>query len=159
MTSDSIPETGGAPSGLDVSLSHPILSVDEAAIRRLVAMIVRHEEVSIDYLGVVLCGRAEHQELHRRFLGDPGPTDVLAFDFESGPGRIDGEVYVDLDTANERYQEFDSTFREEVFRYVAHGVLHLIGYRDKNSGDAERMQERQEMLIRRFVESDSAGPE
>ncbi len=158
MTSDSL-KAGGVPTGLDVSISHPTLAVDEEEIRRFVAMILRIEEVSIDYLGVILCERAQHQELHRRFLGDDSPTDVLAFDFESGSGKIEGEVYVDLDTANERHREFDATFREEVLRYVVHGLLHLIGYRDKNSADAERMRKKQESLIRSFKASDSERPE
>lgn len=159
MTSDSSSAAGDAPTGLDLSVSHPTLTVDEDEIRRLVSMTVRVERVSIDYLGIILCERPQHLELHRRFLGDPSPTDVLAFDFEPSSGKIDGEVYVDLDTANERHREFDSTFREEVLRYVLHGVLHLIGYRDKNSADAEKMRERQETLIRRFLGSDSERPE
>ncbi|MBT8401249.1 MAG: rRNA maturation RNase YbeY [Rhodothermia bacterium] len=159
MISDSQTEAGDIPTGIDVSISHPTLTVDAEEIKRFVAMVVLTEEVRVDYLGVILCERDRHQELHRSFLGDPAPTDVLAFDLEPGSESVDGEVYVDLDTANQRHREFGSTFREEVLRYVVHGVLHLVGYRDKNSTDAEKMRTRQETLLQGFLGSDSDRPD
>ena len=45
-------------------------------------------------------------------------------------GALDGEIYVDLDTAEERAPEFGTTFEAEALRYVAHGVLHLAGHDD-----------------------------
>ena len=46
---------------------------------------------------------------------------------------IDGEVYVDLDMALERAPEFHSDFETEAFRYVLHGILHLLGYDDQTA--------------------------
>ncbi len=158
MTSDSSTGAEGSPTGIDVSINHASLSVDPVEVQRFVERVIRFEEVDVAYLGIILCDRTQHQELHRRFLGNPIPTDVLAFDLEPGSDRVDGEVYVDLDTAAQRHDEFGSSFREEVFRYVVHGVLHLIGYRDKNSRDADAMRKRQEMLLERFILPNSEPP-
>ena len=49
--------------------------------------------------------------------------------------HVDGEVYVDLDTAAERAPEFGVTMAHEALRYVAHGVLHLCGYDDATEAD------------------------
>ncbi len=71
--------------------------------------------------------------LNRRHLGHDYLTDVLSFslvDEDDPPGAVEGEVYVDLDTAAERCAEFGATFEQEAARYAVHGLLHLIGYDD-----------------------------
>ena len=55
---------------------------------------------------------------------------------ETARGALDGEVYVDLDTAQERAPESSASFANEALRYVAHGTLHLAGHDDAR--DAQR---------------------
>ena len=49
-------------------------------------------------------------------------------------------MYVDLDTAAERHEEFDTTFEREAYRYVVHGVLHLLGYDDATEDGQQTMR-------------------
>ena len=132
---------------VEVSAVHDTLTVDLDRIRRLVHCVIEAENVEVRYLGIILCGQEYHRTLHERFLDDPSPTDVLAFDLEPESETLEGEVYVDLDTALERHSEFGSSFEEEVDRYVVHGLLHLAGYRDKEKAAAREMSERQEFLL------------
>lgn len=79
--------------------------------------------------------------LNREYLDHDYHTDVLAFDLSgSEPDVVEGEVYVDLDTAQERHDEFDATFETEAYRYAVHGTLHLIGYDDADDADAATMR-------------------
>ncbi|HEX8384923.1 MAG TPA: rRNA maturation RNase YbeY [Rubricoccaceae bacterium] len=127
-------DVGGPPEmGLEVTLDHERLALDEAEVRAVVEAVCRGEGVRVENLSVVLGGHALVHEINRDWLGHDYETDVLSFvlDEEARPrGGIDGEVYVDLDTAEERAPEFGSTLRAEALRYVAHGVLHLVGHDD-----------------------------
>lgn len=88
--------------------------------------------------------------MNRSFLDHDYHTDVLAFDLSEDEG-VDGEIYVDLDTAAERCEEFGATFDHETARYVLHGLLHLLGYRDKQEEDQVLMKQREDEYLRRFI--------
>jgi rRNA maturation RNase YbeY len=60
---------------------------------------------------------------------------------------VEGEVYVDLDTAAERHEEFDTSFEREAYRYVIHGLLHLMGYDDATSEGQETMRQKENQYL------------
>ena len=127
------PDPLAEPAGLEVHNAHPARQLDEARVRAVVEAVCRGEGVTVAGLNVVLGDHALVHELNRDWLGHDYPTDVVSFvlDEEAQDGGvIDGEVYVDLDTAAERAPEFGATAEHEALRYVAHGVLHLVGYDD-----------------------------
>ncbi len=111
---------------------HPRLRLDEAALERLIRAALDAEGFTLSYLGVILADHTTVLTLNRTYLGHDYPTDVLSFPLGDDPGArvVDGEVYVDLDTAAERHGEFGVSFEAEAHRYVLHGLLHLMGYDD-----------------------------
>ncbi len=126
---------------------HPFESIETRTLERLVSDILENEGVLEARIGVILCGHDFHAELHRSYLGVDTQTDVLSFALGDNKGVIEGEVYVDLDTARERHAEFDQSFEDEVARYVIHGTLHLLGYDDKAEADRLGMHEKQEFYV------------
>lgn len=127
-------------STVTIEQAHPDLHVDERVLRRLIRHIVAGETSTLGTLNVVLTGHDTVLALNRQYLGHDYTTDVLSFDLSDTPDCIDGEVYVDLDTAMQRHDEFEASFEEEVFRYVVHGVLHLVGYSDETSAEKALMR-------------------
>lgn len=114
-----------------IEQTHASQRVDEEALRAVVERVLQGEAAEVTYLGIVLSDRETVHELNRTYLAHDYPTDVLSFSLaDEEDGAVDGEVYVDLDTAAERHAEFGASFEDEVFRYVVHGVLHLLGYDD-----------------------------
>src|SRR5690606_3849464 len=101
-------------------------------LRRLLLRVAQEEGVTIADLTVVLSDHAHVLDLNRTYLEHDYETDVLAFNLADDPaaGPIEGEIYIDLDTAQERHSECNATFQNEVFRYAIHGLLHLAGYDD-----------------------------
>ena len=134
------PEAGGpGAGGVEVHPAHPSRAVPEGEVLAVVAAVCRGEGVVAESLGVVLADRATVHDLNREWLGHDYPTDVVSFVLDEdarGRGALDGEVYVDLDTAADRAPEFGVTMAHEALRYVAHGVLHLAGHDDAT--DAQR---------------------
>jgi rRNA maturation RNase YbeY len=127
-------------SGLLVEYAHPSRRVDEAALERLLRQVLAAEGRTVRYLGVVLADHETVLDLNRTYLEHDHVTDVLSFPLgEDAGGEVDGEVYVDLDTAAERHAEFGATFEEEVHRYAVHGLLHLLGYDDATSEGRQAM--------------------
>ena len=59
------------------------------------------------------------------------PTDVLSFVLDDDDGHLEGEVIISADTAAAAAAEVGWPAAAEQLLYVIHGMLHLVGYRDK----------------------------
>ena len=109
----------------------------EDRVRELIERILESEERSCSDINIVLAPHETVLDLNRSWLKHDYHTDVLSFLLESDP--IEGEVYIDVETAAERHQEFGSSLTAEIERYIVHGVLHLCGYDDSTDAQREEM--------------------
>lgn len=143
--------------GIELTLDHPTRRLDLARLRRSLARAADEEGFRIRFLGVVLTDRTLVQTLHRDYLHLDEPTDVLSFPLdEDGVAQrvVDGEVYVDLDTAAERAPEFGADFETEAIRYALHGLLHLMGYDDATDAERAAMRAREDLYLARGAAPD-----
>jgi len=101
-------------------------------------------------LGIVLVGAKEMASINEKFLGHEGPTDVITFDYSSKPKRknyLHGEIFVCVEVAIKQAKEFGTTWQSEVARYVAHGILHLIGHDDLRAAARQKMKQEEGRLV------------
>lgn len=149
-----------ASPSLLIEQAHADLHLDERMLRRLIEHVLAEEGFAVRYLGVILTDHATVLELNRTYLEHDYLTDVLSFSLsdEASPGRaVDGEVYVDLDTATERHDEFGASFEAEAARYVVHGLLHLLGYDDATPEERSAMQELEDRYLASVLPPSSLG--
>ena len=92
---------------------------------------------------VVLVSDRRMSELHRRFLHQPGPTDVITFQH--------GEIFISTETARKQARRFGNTIEREICLYIAHALLHLHGFDDKDRRAAAEMKRTQEKLVDRAL--------
>ncbi|MFM7243898.1 MAG: rRNA maturation RNase YbeY [Planctomycetaceae bacterium] len=87
-------------------------------------------------------------DLHERWLGVPGPTDVITFDLGSpgGPG-LHGDIAVSAETARRMAAEVGWDARHELAYYAVHGLLHLAGEDDIDPDDRRRMRASERRLL------------
>jgi probable rRNA maturation factor len=78
--------------------------------------------------------------LHRQFLGESGPTDVMTFH--------DGEIFISVETARRYAREFRNSLMNEIKLDIVHGLLHLHGFDDRTPAGARRMKNTQEKILR-----------
>jgi probable rRNA maturation factor len=80
--------------------------------------------------------------LHRKFLGELGPTDVLTFQH--------GEIFISVETARRHARAFGNSIMCELQLYIVHGLLHLHGFDDRTPADLRRMKNTQGKILRRM---------
>ena len=84
-------------------------------------------------LAIRIVGTKEGRALNHHYRGKDYATNVLSFPAEQPPRgtpgpRPLGDVVISLDTANRQAREYGRTLAQELSRYLAHGVLHLLGH-------------------------------
>ena len=77
--------------------------------------------------------------LHREFLGQTGPTDVLTFQH--------GEIFISVETAKRHARAFGNSLLRELQLYIVHGLLHLHGFDDRTQPGARRMKKMQARIL------------
>ena len=135
--------TGPPEAGLEVTTDHETLTLDAARVAAVVEAVCASERVRVAALSVVLGNHALVHSVNRDWLGHDHETDVVSFGLDDDAragGALDGEIYVDLDTAAERAPEFGASFEAEALRYVAHGVLHIAGHDDATDDQRAAMR-------------------
>ena len=116
---------------------------DASWIRKVVAQTLRTKKSKFKSVGVLITNNREIRRLNKRFLNHDAATDVIAFDLGST-----ADIVVSAQMAQSVSRELKISFHEELARYLVHGTLHLLGYRDKSPEDKRRMHKRQEALLR-----------
>jgi probable rRNA maturation factor len=77
--------------------------------------------------------------LHRQFLNQTGPTDVLTFQH--------GEIFISVETARRHARVFGNSLARELQLYIVHGLLHLHGFDDQKRADACKMEKIQKRIL------------
>jgi probable rRNA maturation factor len=104
--------------------------VDRPRLRRAIRAIIQDANIRRARISVAVVDNPTIAALHRQFLDDPTPTDVLSFLLEHTEDAFEGEVVVSAETARAVAADFGATPEDELLLYVIHGTLHLVGYDD-----------------------------
>ncbi|MBO4822028.1 MAG: rRNA maturation RNase YbeY [Prevotella sp.] len=78
-------------------------------------------------------------EVNREYLGHDYYTDIITFDYSEGD-TISGDIVISLDTVASNAQEQGTSYEDELYRVIIHGILHLCGINDKGPGEREVME-------------------
>jgi rRNA maturation RNase YbeY len=117
--------------------------VDLRLLRRIAQALLQDTRPNGGFdLGVCLVAAPEMTRLNETFLRHQGSTDVITFDYAepTETSGLHGEIFVCLDEAVSQAGRFHATWQSELVRYVVHGVLHLLGYDDRQSRARRRMR-------------------
>jgi probable rRNA maturation factor len=111
--------------------------------------IVESENRVLGELSYVFCSDDYIFELNEKYLGHSTFTDIITFDY-SVKENLAGEIYISIDRVKENAEEYKEEFEIELLRVMAHGVLHLSGYKDKKEQDKELMRLKENEKIQMF---------
>jgi len=127
-------------------------ALDEAQIESLVEGILLSEEHKKEWhINLVLISDEIITDIHNQYLHDNSPTDVISFDLsEDFEEYYEGEIYISIDRASAQAGEFGVTFKSELYRLIAHGILHLLGYDDLTDNDRQIMREQENKILQKF---------
>ena len=116
-------------------------------IRKSLVKICETHSFVIESLVYIHLTDEELLKLNQEHLNHDTYTDIITFDLSDKEGVIDGEIYISIDRVKENAQSFDCEFFTEYVRVASHGLLHLLGYGDKTTREAEKMREKEQEAI------------
>lgn len=113
----------------------------------------KDEGALINNINFIFCSDEYLQELNSKYLKHKSLTDIITFSDEEVGCKIGGEIYISVERVSENAEIFREPFEREMKRVIIHGVLHLIGYKDKVKKDQVVMRSKEDYYLERFDES------
>lgn len=112
----------------------------------------------IGELNYIFCSDDYLLEINKQSLGHDYYTDIITFDNSdyydgtgsSFEGKINGDIYISIDTVLHNGEQYGEGFDKELKRVIAHGLLHIIGFDDVTPEQEEEMHLQEERAISLF---------
>ncbi|MCX7846031.1 MAG: rRNA maturation RNase YbeY [Dictyoglomaceae bacterium] len=127
---------------------------DNDRLKKFLKEILRKKGfLPINYdISIVLVDDDKIRELNKRYRNKDKSTDVLSFFLGRDPkGRIIGEIYISIPTAERQSQKNDKSLLDELVFLSLHGLLHILGYDHENLVDKEEMDRETQNLLKYWV--------
>ena len=106
---------------------------------------------------IAFVDRATMRSVNRQFVGHRGLTDVVSFRYDGEP--VVGEIVVSPAFASAYAKDHGIPYREELARYVLHGLLHWIGHDDRTSTQQRRMRAMENALLMQCAVTPRPAPQ
>lgn len=92
--------------------------------------ICKKEKAKIEALSIVIGDDSFLLEFNKKYLNHDTLTDVITFDY-GDKKNIKGDILISIERIKENAKKYDQLISNEVNRVIVHGLLHLLGYKDK----------------------------
>ncbi|MFZ4061386.1 MAG: rRNA maturation RNase YbeY [Bacteroidia bacterium] len=110
---------------------------------------VQERGQQIEDISVVFMLDEELLEMNRRHLNHDEYTDIITFDMrERIPAdALKGELYISVDRVKENARLNGHGMDEELDRVMVHGLLHMLGFKDKTAGERAAMRAEEDRCL------------
>ena len=88
-------------------------------------------------------------QINQEYLNHDTLTDIVTFDNSEDPKRIEGDIFISIDRVKENGDKL-GTKETELKRVMVHGLLHLLGYKDKKKEDKATMTKKEDFYIKQY---------
>jgi len=120
------------------------------AIRAWLIRTISEENKKPWYINFIFCNDDYLLELNKVYLNHITLTDILTFPFAEQPEIISGDIYISIERVVENAENFGEPKDRELRRVMIHGVLHLLGYRDKTGMEKRKMREKEDYHLNKY---------
>jgi rRNA maturation RNase YbeY len=118
-------------------------------IRLWLEQIVCSYSYKINSLAFIFCHDDYLLKINQKYLSHDYYTDVITFDYTE-ERKISGDIFISIDTVQANAIKYKTTYEEELYRVMVHGVLHLMGFKDKSDDEILLMRQNEAKALELF---------
>ncbi|NKI31222.1 rRNA maturation RNase YbeY [Muricauda sp. DJ-13] len=122
---------------------------NEPVIRDWLVKASNQHDFFIVELNFVFCDDNYLLPINREYLNHDTLTDIITFDYSEGR-NISGDIFISVERVRENALDFNVDFTVEIIRVMGHGLLHLMGFGDKEEEEVALMRKKENELIELF---------
>lgn len=128
-----------------------ILFEKEIIFENWVEKIISSEGKKTGEINYIFCDDLYLHQINMQYLNHDTLTDIITFDYTEGE-ILSGDIYISTERVADNATDFQVSFSLEMLRVMAHGILHLCGYKDKTITESQKMRQKEDEKIKLFQE-------
>ena len=125
------------------------IKLKKSNLKNYIKYLIHNELKKAGNISIVLCSDNYLLEMNKKYLEHDYFTDIITFDY-SEKGKLAGDIFISIERVKENAESYNTTFDAELGRVMAHGVLHLSGYKDKTPPDKKLMKSKEDFYLAAF---------
>lgn len=107
--------------------------------KKWIKLVIEASQKKVGDICIIFCDDEYLLNINRQYLNHDYYTDIITFDYVEG-NKISGDLFISLDTVKSNSVKFSESFELEAKRVIIHGILHLLGLKDKTETEALEMR-------------------
>ncbi len=117
------------------------------SIRGWIVNTINTEGYKLKSLSFIFCSDNYLLQINQQFLNHDTFTDIITFDNSDRDGLVMGDIFISVERIRENATQLHITETDEMHRIMIHGVLHLLGYKDKTVDDKKKMTQKEDFYL------------
>ena len=123
-----------------------ISSTDSSSISKWINSSIIREGKIPSKINIILSNDDYLHKINVKYLNHNTLTDVITFDYVDGD-IISGDIFISIERVRENADKNKETFKNELYRVIIHGILHLLGYNDKTNEEKESIRAKEDFYL------------
>jgi len=124
--------------------------IKKRTVHKLIILLKKELNFTINNLEISFVNSADIIQVNREYLKHKNSTDIITFDYAKLNSSLEGEIIISYDDALYNSKHFRTSINAELLRLIIHGVLHLLGYKDKKSNERRAMKLKEDLLTHKY---------
>lgn len=121
-------------------------------IKTLVKTILAKKKISDYAINYIFCSDEHLLKINKEYLNHDSLTDIITFNLsEKGADTLTSDIYISIERVGENARDFLVSREDELLRVMIHGVLHLVGYKDKTKNEKTLMRRMETKWMNYYV--------
>ncbi|MCH7397755.1 rRNA maturation RNase YbeY [Belliella sp. DSM 107340] len=112
--------------------------------------IARLDGFKVGELTYIFCSDEYLYNINLEYLNHNTYTDIITFDNSEEERIIEGDIFISIERVKDNALKENTEFDKELLRVMSHGILHLLGYKDKTEKEIKLMREMENKSISLF---------
>ncbi len=118
------------------------------ALKDWINIVIEKEGKKKGDISFIFCNDNYLSQINVQYLKHHTLTDIITFDYTSdNKGKVSGDIFISVERVKENAENLKIPFVNELHRVIIHGVLHLLGYKDKSKADKALMRQKEDNCL------------
>jgi len=118
-------------------------------VRRWLSQIISLKGKKLGEISIVVCSDEYLLDINKKYLNHNYYTDIITFDYTDDIA-VGGDLMISYDRVKENAKQEGVLIQQELNRVMVHGVLHLLGLKDKTKEEAKKMRSAEDEALKMF---------
>lgn len=125
--------------GISFAVQTTFTLKNRTILKNWIKRTIERNNKQLGEISYIFCSDEQLLEINKEFLNHDYYTDIITFDY-SEADIVSGDLFISIDRIKDNAKTLDVSYQEELHRVIIHGILHLLGFKDKTDEESQNMR-------------------